>query len=618
VTNRTAKIYPTDSLLTDVTLDVINSAEAQTLDELFRERVRRSANQVAYSQFDVAQQKWLTLNWAEVAQEVERWQVAFRQQGLNKGDRVAIRHRNSIEWVVFDQAALRLGLVVVPLYTADRPDNAAFVVADSGAKLVFCSNIDDWLALAASDEDDSNVDTVLVLESVSEQQASTDKRLIEVGQWLPEDGQHLERGLAEADDLASIVYTSGTTGRPKGVMLSHKNMLSNVYAGIRSVSIRPADHLLSFLPLSHTLERTVGYYGTMMCGARTTFNRSIDELLADMVLVKPTMLISVPRIFERAYNGIHAKLADANPLKQALFKLTLETGWTKFEYQQGLRSWHPCLLLAGLLDKIVAKPIRAIFGGNLESAIVGGAPLSCEVAKTFIGLGIPLLQGYGLTESSPVISCNTITQNRPDSIGLPLRGVEVKLMDNDELWAKGDNIMQGYWGRPEDTDKTMHDGWLKTGDRASIDEQGFIRIIGRIKDILVLANGEKVPPPDIEAAILGDSTFEQALVVGEGKPYLSAIVVLSKMQWQKLCDDHGWSEDALNSDEVHLKVIERIAARMTRFPGYARIRRVHLSLDEWTVESGLVTPTLKMKRPQLVDHFTKEIDDLYEGHGLHS
>jgi len=242
------------------------------------------------------------------------------------------------------------------------------------------------------------------------------------------------------------------------------------------------------------------------------------------------------------------------------------------------------------------------------------------VAKVFVALGLPILQGYGLTESSPVISVNTLTQNRLDSIGLPLRGVEIKLMDNNELWAKGDNIMQGYWGREQATKDTMVDEgdgrWLRTGDCASIDDDGFIRIIGRIKDILVLANGEKVPPTDIETAIATHPLFDQVMIVGEGKSFLSAVVVLNQDMLKATLKDKNWSKDKLSDSEFDEYLIEQISLQMGDFPGYAKIRKVHVCESEWTVEQGLLTSTLKIKRPKIMAHYQAEIDALYAGHGV--
>jgi len=596
--------YPIDALASDEGLDTINTQEASTLDEAFRERVRRSSEKVAYTQFNQSSESWETFTWAELALQVERWQVAFRESGLGKGDRVAICYRNSVQWVIFDQAALRLGLVIVPLYTADRADNIAYVIGDSGSRLVLFSDSSTWEQVSSTDEDVSCVEQVLVFSGQARGMVSL------VDDWLPEHGQHFERGVASPDDLASIVYTSGTTGRPKGVMLSHRNMLSNAYSGMRSVPLKPTDRLLSFLPLSHTLERTVGYYASLMSGSMVTFNRSIKQLSDDLAHVKPTVLISVPRIFERVHNQIYAGLAEQGGLQQWMFKTAINIGWHKFEHQQGLRSWHPKLLFSGVFDVLVANKVSDKLGGQLDFVIVGGAPLTEEVAKTFISLGIPLLQGYGLTESSPVVSVNTKAQNRVNSIGLLLRGVSIKIVDSEELWVKGDNVMMGYWQKPDATAKAIvvdaEERWLRTGDRAAVDEQGFLRIIGRIKDILVLANGEKVPPPDIEAAIVRNPLFEQTMVVGEGKSFLTALVVLNTaLEKQARAEHSGDFNDYL----IHL-----ISEQMEDFPGYAKIRKVHICQEDWTVESGLLTPTLKIKRPKILAYYQDAVGQMYAGH----
>lgn len=596
--------YPFDALAAVGGLDTINTHDATTLDEAFRERVRRSSEKIAYTQFNQQTNRWDRFSWAEMAAQVERWQVAFRQSGLQKGDRVAICYRNSVEWIIFDQAALRLGLVVVPLYTSDRGDNIAYIIGNSGAKLALFADSQAWQSVSSTDEDLSCIERVIVFSGDSQ------GLVVLVADWLPEHGQHFERGLASADDLATIVYTSGTTGRPKGVMLSHRNMLANAYSGMRSIALKPTDRLLSLLPLSHTLERTVGYYASLISGSSVTFNRSIKQLSSDLLEAKPTVMISVPRMFEHVHNQIHSGLAEQSAFQQWVFKTAIDIGWRRFENQQGLRVWHPKLLLAGIFDALVARKVNAKLGGSLDFVIVGGAPLRQEVAKTFISLGIPLLQGYGLTESSPIVSVNTKEQNRVNSIGLLLRGVSVKIADKDELWVKGESVMMGYWNRPEATAKAIveqvQERWLRTGDRVSIDEHGFLKIIGRIKDILVLANGEKVSPPDIESAIAGNPLFQHVMVVGEGKSFLAALVVLNKTLEKKARVQH-------ESDfEAHL--INCIAEKIDDFPDYATICKVHVCDQEWTVEAGLITPTLNLRRDKVAAYYAIEIEKLYAGH----
>jgi long-chain acyl-CoA synthetase len=606
-----AVVYPQDGISGDQHLDIIAPDQATTLDELFRERVRRSADRVAFTEFNPDSDSWVDFTWADMAAQVKRWQIAISDLNPDKGDRIAIHIPNGIHWVACDQACLRLGLVVVPLYVDDRPDNASYVLEHSGASVLVTKSLDMWRQIEQCDETLPRLKTVVVVTATE----PLPQNVYFLNEWLPRVGAHLERGLSDPGDLASIVYTSGTTGRPKGVMLSHRNMLSNAYASLRSVPVRPDDVALSFLPLSHTFERTIGYYVGIMAGCRAVYNRSIRFIVEDLQIHQPTTLISVPRVFERFYSRMMQSISSSSKLKKILLEKTLELGWRKFQYEQKVTNWFPSLLLWPLLDKFVASKVRELTGGRLRFAIIGGAPLSYDVAKFFASIGIPLIQGYGLTESSPVISVNTEAGNRLDTIGLPLRGVEVCIGDDDELLARGGNIMLGYWQNEEATAGTMtDDGWLKTGDKACFDD-GYLKIIGRLKDILVLANGEKVPPADMEQALVSNSLVSQVMIVGEGKPYLSALLVLESQAWKAFCKTNGLADDIdLNDEKVEELILAQLAKNLKEFPGYAQIRRVHSTWTEWTMEDGLVTPTLKIKRPKVAECFATEIEGLYEGH----
>jgi long-chain acyl-CoA synthetase len=355
----------------------------------------------------------------------------------------------------------------------------------------------------------------------------------------------------------------------------------------------------------------------MMAGAEVAFNRSIPELIDDLGVIKPTALVSVPRIFERAYRAINTKVEEGSPLKKKLFGLAVDVGWLRYEHEQGRAAWHPKLLLWPLLENLVAAKIQNTFGGRLRIAISGGAPLAAHVAKLFISLGIRILQGYGLTETSPVLTVNTIERNRPDSIGLPINSVKLRIGDNDELLAQGPNIMLGYWRNETATKDVIDaDSWFHTGDCARI-EDGFLFITGRLKDILVLSNGEKVPPADMEAAISEDPLFDQSIVIGEGKPYLSAIVVLNPELWSAWAQEQGFDiavQDIVDNGPVEQALVNRIAECIKAFPGYAQVYQACATLEPWSVENGLLTPTMKLKRPVIKDRFQQEINKMYEGH----
>lgn len=596
-------------------LDIITADEARTLDGLFAERVRRTPNATAYRQYDDGEGRWRDHSWQAIEREVARWQHSLKRDGVGPGDRVAVMLRNCIAWVTYDQAVMGLGASLVPLYTQDRPDNVAYIVQDSGAKVLLLESLDQWRALEPVRSELGGLVRVLLMKRPDA--GAGDERVLYVERWLPEEATEVERVNSDPMQLASIVYTSGTTGRPKGVMLSHHNMLTNAHAATLKMAVRRDDVFLSFLPLSHTFERTVGYYLSVMTGATTAYARSVQLLSEDLLTVRPTILISVPRIYERVYTAIQARLAEGPAIRRKLFGMAVDVGWRRFEHAQGRGRWSPAFLMWPALDALVASKIRARLGGNLRAALSGGAALSPEISRVFIGLGLTILQGYGLTESSPIISANSPEDNLPASVGTPIRDVEVRLGEGDALHARGPNIMMGYWNDPEATQAVFtDDGWLNTGDTARIDAAGHIFITGRLKEIIVLSNAEKVPPVDVENAILRDPLFEQVMLIGEGRPFLSVITVLARDQWEKMAsalDVDPQAEASLRDEKVLHAVLERIAEQMREFPGYAQVRRVVLTLEPWTIDNGLLTPTLKLKRSKVMEKFYAELDRMYDG-----
>jgi long-chain acyl-CoA synthetase len=391
--------------------------------------------------------------------------------------------------------------------------------------------------------------------------------------------------------------------------------LWNAFYASQCADFGPHAVFLSFLPLSHTLERTGGYYLPMLLGAEVAYARGIAQLAQDLQTIHPTVLISVPRIYERVYGRIQDGLAKKSPLAGRLFSLAVRVGWRRFERGQGRANWHPELLLWPLLDRLVARTVTEKLDGRLKLAISGGAALSPAIARVFIGLGVPIYQGYGLTETSPVVCVNRPDSNVPAGIGPPLPGVEVKIGDNDELLTRSRCVMRGYW-RDEEATRAMIDseGWLHSGDKARRDANGHYAIVGRIKDIIVLNNGEKVSPTDMESAILLDPLFEQVMVVGEGRPYLAALTVLNEEHWQAFAAslevDPGHAA-ALRDPKVVKALTRRVADHLKHFPGYAQVRRLHPELKPWTLDDGLLTPTLKVKRNQVLDRNRAAVEAMY-------
>lgn len=581
---------------------------ARSLGGLFRERVRLTPDAIANRQSTDGQPVWDQMTWAELAQHVARWQDALFRDGLVPGDRVAIMLGNCREWVCLDLAALSLGMVDVPLYINDRPENVAYILKDADVRLLLIADDEQWRSLQSIRDTLDELVRIVTLRPV----ADPGINVLWIDDWLASERKELRFEDVDPSELATIVYTSGTTGRPKGVMLSHHNILCNAGACQSVMEFGVGELFLSFLPLSHMLERTVGYYLAIMGGATVAYNRSIAQLAEDLQVLRPTGLISVPRIFERVYARIQEGLAQKKPSARKLFELTVDVGWERFEYQQGRQPWSTNLLMWPLLDKLVASRVMEKLGGRMKVAVSGGAALSPEIARTFIGLGLPLLQGYGLTETSPVLCANRPQDNIPASVGPALDDVELRISEHSELLARGPGVMHGYWNNEEATRETIdEDGWLHTGDQARI-EDGHVYITGRLKEIIVLANGENVPPADMEMAIAMDPLFEQVLVIGEGMPYLVALTVLNS--------DHLSSSkiasSATGAGDVGLEqeLLKRMGAQLSRFPGYAEIRRVATAGEPWTVENGLMTPTLKLRRHRIILHYSDMVGRLYEGH----
>ena len=597
--------------------DLISLDTAPTLAEVFHERVLRTPNATAYHDYRAG--RWQDFSWQETQDEVALWQNRMLDDGLQAGDRIAIMSSNNWDWVVCDQAAQGLGLVSVPIYTNDRADNIAWILADSGARWLLVENVAQWRQLEDIQELLLKLQRIVTLEPVNSHMLNVQL----VHDWLAparctEPTPAYQLNAVPPTTLATIVYTSGTTGRPKGVMLSHQNLLWDIQAALRAVKVYPSDRLLSFLPLSHTLERTAGYYLPIVSGSTVAFSRGIPKLAEDLLEIRPTLMVSVPRIFERVYARITDKINAGSSFRRRLFNKAMELGWRHFEMGQKRASWTPSLVLRPLLDHLVGTKVRARLGGRLRLTICGGAALNEEVSRFFIGLGIPILQGYGLTETSPVISVNRLEDNLPVSVGTPLPGIEVRLGKHDELLTRSPSVMLGYWNNPDATHSVIDsDGWLHTGDKATLDNEGHIRITGRLKEIIVLSNGEKVPPGDMESAIVLDELVDQVMVIGEGRPYLSALIVPNTERLERIAEKlhlNPANQHFYDDDRLHLVLLQHIEQRTLKFPGYARIRQVALVPQPWTPDNGLMTPTLKLRRERILDQCQKETEELYAGH----
>ena len=591
----------------------------RVLPELLTHHMEKRPDLPLFTFWLPTEKTWKTINVKETVEQITRWRHALVKEGLTKGDRCAMLLPNGINAILFDQSVLANALVPVPLHAVDTAGSSSYIINDSGAKLLVTGRLNRWEAIRDTEDHPALKTVVITGEPVQEHQDG-DVRVVGLDQWLTEgNGSELPAG-PEPQDLAALVYTSGTTGKPKGVMLTHRAILANVTGVLQNICPEPEDVWLSFLPLSHTFERTTTYYTAMGFGNRVAFNRNIGLLADDLKVIRPTILMSVPRIYEKVYDKIQDALVKKPAFVQKLFHTAVDVGYRRFCRENGLPVQGGFLslfdpLIAGFLDKKVGAGIRGIFGGRPRIFISGGAAFNPEVSRTFLGLGINILQGYGMTETAPIMSVNKVGDNHPQTVGPALVNIEVRVGDNDELQMRGPSLMNGYWNRPADTKAVFtEDGWLRTGDQADIFSDGHIRIKGRIKEIIVTSTGEKVPPADLEQALESDHLVSQTMVVGENRPYIAALVVLNAQEWKKLAAELKLDADdplSLETRAARQAVLRRVKAAAAGFPNYAVPRQVRLFLEPWSIENGLMTPTLKLKRGPMRIRFADAIESLY-------
>lgn len=596
-------------------LDVLS-----TLPEMLSLQVEKRPEAIGWKSWDSKKKVWRDWTYREGYDEVERWRHAFAGLGLERGARAAMLLPNCIEAVFFDQAVLANALTPVPLHAIDTPRSSAYILNDSGAEVLVTNKKLKWrqireaaelpnlkLVVITDDEFADDPDAPIPMMSLESFLAATPDAPLPPG--------------PRSTDLAALVYTSGTTGNPKGVMLTHRNVLSNLRGVLCSLQPKSDDVLLSFLPLSHTFERTASYYMSLGCGLTLAFNRSIANLQEDLRTIRPSILMSVPRVYDMIYGKLRDGLAKQSKFVRYLFDWAVEVGWRRFCRANGLpvesssRAWLDPLV-AGFLDKKVAVKLRQVFGDNIHLFIAGGAAFNPAVSRVFLGLGVAIHQGYGMTETSPIIAVNRVGSNHPSTVGSALDNLEVRLSPDGELQVRGPSVMQGYWHREDATRAILSDdGWLSTGDVAEIYDDGHIRITGRIKEIIVTSSGEKIPPSDLEAAIETDRLFAQTMAVGDDRPCIGLVAVVNPDEWTKLCKElHLDPADDANLErrEVLQAAVRRIKVASAGFPNYGVPRVVTLVREPWTIENGLLTPTLKIKRARVAAKYVDQIDKMYE------
>ncbi len=551
----------------------------------------------------------------------------LRKAGMVPGDKIAILSENRLGWAISDFGIQSAGGITVPIYATNTAKQAAYVINHCGAKIVFCSTKGQYEKLLSIKEEIPGVELVISYERFMGDRSFpvyTQYQLSEVNTPLSdEDVQLIEEQIDTIgpDDLLTIIYTSGTTGVPKGVMLTQRNVMINADYGSSQLGM-PLDNMttLAFLPLSHVLERTGGYYLTLLSGNHIAFAENVAAVMENMVEIRPTSIISVPRLFEKIYSRIHEKVHQSSPLRRNLFHHAIKVG------REYVNKKYITKEPVGLLnikykfyDRLVFRKIRARFGGRLTYFLCGGAPLDKTINEFMWIIGIPVFTGYGLTETSPAVTISSVGEVRFDSVGKPLRDTEIKLADDGELMVKGPQVMKGYFRNDEATEKAIKDGWFLTGDIARIDEEGFVYIIDRKKELIVTAGGKNIAPQPIENELKLDKYISQAIVFGDNKPYLVALLTPNLERLIDLARAEKIPyidlEELVNHTRVKELFADRIKALNKSFPPYKTIKYFSTLPREFTIEGGELTPTLKMKRKVIYDKHKVIVDDLYLNNG---
>ncbi|HOO73289.1 MAG TPA: long-chain fatty acid--CoA ligase [Spirochaetota bacterium] len=599
----------------------------KSIPAVFHNRVKKYGNKAC-----VACKKdgaYVDISWNEMGDMAGKIGQYLISEGVKKDDRVAIFSPNRYEWWVADQAILSIGATDVPIYATNSSDEAEYILDHSEAKLCFAatkSHLDRVLKAAV------NLPKLRKIITFDECEAK-DERIITFSKALEKgaaSGQSKEFGsrleAVSMDDLATIIYTSGTTGNPKGVMLTHKNFYANVKQLGEAYSKLFQEHnpeeyiLLSILPLSHAFERTCGYYFPMDVGAKVAFAEDFSSVVKNMVEVRPHVVITVPRLFEKIHSGVTAGIAKSSPVKKMIANFALNGGKKNVPYVSdkrkpgGFTAWH-----INMAEKLVFSKLKKALGmDRIIFTSSGGGPLGVNDAEFFVGMGIPITDGYGLTETSPVISTNRLGMLKPGSVGPAMADTDIIISDEGEIQVKGPQVMSGYYKDEKETRNAFTaDGYFKTGDIGMFDDRKRLHITGRLKDIIVTSGGKNISPQNIESDLKSSPFVEQVAVIGDRRKYLSALIVPAfdtLKQWALSKNINFTSnEELISSDEVVDLYRSTIDKKMEKYSRAEQIRKFKILDAEWTQETGELTPTLKVKRRVIEEKYIAEIESLYSG-----
>ena len=568
--------------------------------------------------------QYVDVSYDEFSSSTENLAFGLAQLGVKRGNKVSIIAENRPEWVYADMAILGLGGVDVPLYPISTSDTIEFILNNSESVGIIVSNNFHLNKVLKIRDNCKTLQFIIVMNDMDVSQYNkvyTFKQVLEMGESLKSEQPKLFKdslNIAQPDDLATIIYTSGTTGEPKGVMLTHWNIMSNVDSALKTFPMDDTDIFLSFLPLCHIFERMAGYYTALSCGAMICYAESIEKIAQNMTEVKPTVMTAVPRLFERMHSRIIKNVETQPEKKQKIFQWALEVGRTFYETKRDGRSIPIGLTIKHkLADKLVFKKLRERTGGRLRFFISGGAALSRDLGEFFVSAGMQIIEGYGLTESSPVLACNRLDDFKFGTVGKVFPGVEIKIASDGEILAHGPNIMQGYYKNKKETEATIKDGWLHTGDIGVFDAEGFLIITDRKKHLFKTSSGKYIAPTPIENLFLASKYIDQFVLIGDRRMFLSALIVPDFDAVKEYADAHRIQyttvQDLLETKQIYELLEKELGQFQKRLANYERVRKFKILEQPFTIETGEMTPSLKLKRKVIEERYGDLIDDMYKG-----
>jgi long-chain acyl-CoA synthetase len=593
-----------------------------TLTQLFYDAVARHGQKPKAVACKPAGGAWRSLTHQELAQRVQRTGLALQRLGVRRGDRVAILSENRPGWLVADFACLAIGVSDVPIYPTLPPLQVRYILADSAAVAIFVSTAPQLAKILEVRTELPALKHIIAMDPDAKGPGVTGLAdLYAMGAEVETAGGganfKTEALSAKPDDVATIIYTSGTTGEPKGVMLTHDNIWSNVMSVLESFSVGPTDSTLSFLPLSHIFERMAGHYLMFHSGAAIHYAESVDTVPANLVEVRPTIVTSVPRLYEKMYARVLENALGGGPIKKRIFFWAKDVGERWADHI--LAGEKPPTLLNqqyALAHRLVFSKLKARTGGRLRFFVSGGAPLPADIAKFFFSAGLPILEGYGLTETSPVICVNLLERVRIGTVGPPIHGVEVKIAADGEIVTRGRHVMKGYFNKPEATKEALDaDGWFHTGDIGELDAEGCLRITDRKKDLIVTAGGKKVAPQPIEQMVKHNKYIANAVMLGDRRKFCIMLVVPNFDQLERWAAYKQLAfanhRGLIRLPEVQAKMEREVNKMLTGLAKHETPRKVLVLEHDFSIENGDLTPTLKVRRRVVEKKYQRQIDALY-------